>query len=123
MDLVERVTRLRRYTRGDERAAHKPLLLLYALGRFQRYGDAPISFNEAEQDLDWLLKEFGPPRKTSAAYPFHHLANDGVWTVSTPAGPGSPGASVTALRSQHAAGRLAPDLADSLCSEPLLLDN
>jgi putative restriction endonuclease len=121
VDWVDRVTKLRRYTRGDERAAHKPLLLLYALGRFQRCGDAPISFNDAEQDLDRLLKEFGPPRKTSPAYPFHHLANDGVWNVSTPAGPGSPGASVIALRSQHATGRLAPDLAESLRAEPLLL--
>jgi putative restriction endonuclease len=93
---------------------------LYALGRFQRDGGAPIIFSEAEQDLDGLLKEFGPPRKT-APYPFHHLATDGVWTVSTSSGPGSPGASVTALRSQHAAGRLAPDLADSLRADPLLL--
>ena len=28
--------------RGDERAAHEPLLLLYALGQFQRNGDTPI---------------------------------------------------------------------------------
>jgi putative restriction endonuclease len=81
VDWVERVTRLRRFTRGDERAAHKPLLLLY--GSFQRYGDAPIGFSEAEMDLAGLLKEFGPPRKTSPAYPFHHLATDGVRTVST----------------------------------------
>lgn len=121
MDWVERVTKLRRFTRGDERAAHKPLLLLYALGRFQRYGDAPIGFSEAEQDLAELLKEFGPPRKTSPAYPFHHLATDGVWTVSTSDGPGSPGASVTALRSRNAAGRLAPPLVESLRAEPLLL--
>lgn len=116
MDWVERVTRLRRYARGDERAAHKPLLLLYALGRFQRYGDAPIGFAEAEKDLAGLLKEFGPPRKTSPAYPFHHLATDGVWTVSTASGSGSPGASVTALRSQHAEGQFARGLAESLLS-------
>jgi putative restriction endonuclease len=121
VDWIERVTKLRRFTRGDERAAHKPLLLLYAVGRFQRYGDAPIGFNEAEEDLGGLLKEFGPPRKTSPAYPFHHLATDGVWTVSTTSGPGSPGASVTALRSQHAEGRLAPALVDSLRAEPPLL--
>jgi putative restriction endonuclease len=121
VDWVERVTKLRRYTRGDERAAHKPLLLLYALGRFQRFGDAPIEFGEAEGDLNRLLEEFGPPRKTSPAYPFHHLATGGVWSVSTSSGPGSPGASVTALRAQHAAGRLDPGLAESLRAEPLLL--
>jgi putative restriction endonuclease len=63
----------------------------------------------------------GRPRKSSPAYPFHHLVTDGVWTVSTSAGPGSPGASVTALRSQHATGRLAPELVESLHAEPLLL--
>jgi putative restriction endonuclease len=61
VDWVERVTKLRRYTRGDERAAHKPLLLLCALGRFQHFGDAPIEFGEAEGDLNRLLEEFGPP--------------------------------------------------------------
>lgn len=68
-----------------------------------------------------LLKEFGPPRKTSPAYPFHHLATDAIWTVSTTSGPGSPGASVTALCSRQASGGLAPDLAESLRAEPLLL--
>jgi putative restriction endonuclease len=121
VDWAERVANLRRFSRGGERAAHKPLLLLYALGRFQRHGDRPIGFGEAEKDLAALLKEFGPPRKTSPAYPFHHLAADGVWTVSTSAGPGSPGSSVTALRGQQAEGRLAPGLAASLHAEPSLL--
>jgi hypothetical protein len=46
VDWVERVTKLRQWTRHGERAAHKLLLLLYALGHFQRYGDTPISFSE-----------------------------------------------------------------------------
>ncbi len=121
MDWADRVTKLRRWTRGGERAAHKPLLLLYAPGHFQRNGDAPISFSQAEEHLSRLLKELGPPRRTSPAYPFHHLTSDGLWTVSTTAGTGSPGASATALRSQHAAGRLAPDLAWSLSTQPQLL--
>lgn len=41
MDWVERVAEVRRWTRGGERAPHKPLLLLYALGRFQRHGNRP----------------------------------------------------------------------------------
>jgi putative restriction endonuclease len=35
VDWVARVTGVRRWTRGQERAPHKPLLLLYALGHFQ----------------------------------------------------------------------------------------
>jgi putative restriction endonuclease len=121
MDWAERVTKLRRWTRGGERAAHKPLLLLYALGHFQRHGDTPITFSEAEEQLGRLLKEFGPPRPTSPAYPFHHLTTDGLWTVTTAAGGGSPGTSPTALRSQQAAGRLAPELARSLGAQSQLL--
>jgi hypothetical protein len=49
-------------------------------GTSKRYGDTPISFSAAEKALARLLAEFGPPRKTSPAYPFHHLASDGLWT-------------------------------------------
>ncbi len=121
VDWAERFARIRRWSRGSERAPHKPLLLLYALGRFQRHGDAPILFSEAEEQLGRLLREFGPPRPTSPAYPFHHLTSDGLWTVSTAGGGGSPGASPTALRAERAAGRLAPDLAWSLRADPQLL--
>lgn len=58
-DWAERVTRLRRLTRGDERAAHKPLVLLYALGRFRRYGEAPVGFSQTGEDLARLLMESG----------------------------------------------------------------
>lgn len=93
VDWVERAAGLRQWSRGGERAPHKPLLLLYALSRFQRHGDAPIPFDEAEAPLRELLREFGPPRPTSPAYPFHHLASDGLWTVSTTSGEGSSGSS------------------------------
>jgi putative restriction endonuclease len=121
VDWVERVASMRQWTRQGERAPHKPLLLLYALGHFQRNGDQPIPFSEAEAQLGRLLREFGPPRGTSAAYPFHHLTSDGLWTVTTDRGEGSPGSAPTALRGLHAAGRLAPDLVWSLRSQPHLL--
>src|SRR5215831_13567982 len=121
MDWAERVMRLRQWTRRGERAPHKPLLLLYALGHFQRHGDTPIIFSEAEGQLAQLLKEFGPPRRTSPAYPFHHLTSDRLWVVTTATGGDSPGASVTALRSRQAVGRLAPELARSLDTQPQLL--
>jgi putative restriction endonuclease len=120
VDWAERVTTLRRWTRGGERAPHKPLLLLYALGHFQRHGNEPILFSEAEEQLGRLLREFGPPRKTTPAYPFHHLASDGLWLVTTESGEGST-ASPAALRARRAAGQFAPDLAWSLRSDPQLL--
>lgn len=121
MDWADRFARLRQWKRGGERAPHKPLLLLYALGHFQRHGDAPIAFSEAEGHLGALLREFGPPRPTSAAYPFHHLTSDAVWQVTTAGHGGSPGASPAALRRLQAAGRLVPDLAQSLHTDPQLL--
>lgn len=119
MDWVERVTGIRRWARGDERAPHKPLLLLYALGHFQRHGDVPIAYSEAEEHLARLLREFGPPRRTSPAYPFHHLTSDGLWEVRTADGGPSPGPQVGALR--RASGRLAGGLAADLGRDPRLL--
>ncbi|MDL4774516.1 phosphorothioated DNA-binding restriction endonuclease [Actinomadura xylanilytica] len=122
MDWVERVLGIRQYERHGERAPHKPLLLLHALGRFQRDGAGPIPFSAAETPLRRLLHEFGPPRATSPGYPFHHLANDDlIWVVETPAGPGSPGSGLTALREPGVQGRLHPDLAVALAERPGLL--
>ncbi|MBB5775071.1 putative restriction endonuclease [Nonomuraea jabiensis] len=121
VDWIERVAELRRWTRGGERAPHKPLLLLYALGHFQRNGNRPIPFSAAEAELKKLLKEYGPPRDTSPGYPFHHLTNDGLWLVDTRHGPGSPGPELGRLRDSQAAGRLHPDLARALSEEPGLL--
>ncbi|MFV8129163.1 phosphorothioated DNA-binding restriction endonuclease [Streptomyces syringium] len=121
MDWMERVRNLRQWSQNGVRAPHKPLLLLYALGRFQQDADAALRFTSVEGDLARLLEDFGPNRKTSAAYPFHHLTSDGVWEVRTDTGSGSPGSVVGKLRSSGAAGRLAPGLRAALSSEPALL--
>lgn len=120
MDWIERIAGIRRWTRGGERAPHKPLLLLYVLGRFQRHGNLPIPFSTAETDLKRLLKEYGPPRDTSPGYPFHHLTSDGLWLVDTVTGPGSPGPELGRLRDGQATGRLHPDLARALVEDPRL---
>lgn len=117
VDWIGRVQQLRRWTRNGERAPHKPLLLLYALGRYQADGGAPILFSEAEDQLNRLLTEFGPPRKTSPGYPFHHLTSDGLWIVRTADGQPSPGSNVGDLRSSGAEGRLALTLIDALNSD------
>ena len=65
--------------------------------------------------------EFGPPRKSSPGYPFHHLTSDGLWVVRTDDDQPSPGSNVGALRSTGAAGSLSPDLIDALNSDSHLL--
>ena len=47
--------------RGDRRP-HRPLLVLYALGKLEQ-GERDLSFEEIDQDFKDLLKEYGPPPK------------------------------------------------------------
>lgn len=120
-DWLRRVAGIRQWTRNDERAPHKPILLLYALGRLQRTGQSEVTYADAESALAELLRSFGPPgRKSTPAYPFHHLQTDGLWTVSAGGG-ASPGASPTQLRASIAIGRLEPDFENALRNDPSLL--
>ncbi|MFI9720810.1 phosphorothioated DNA-binding restriction endonuclease [Streptomyces sp. NPDC052396] len=121
MDWLERAAKLRQWTRSGARAPHKPLLFLYALGRFQQDADDELRYSAVEEDLRRLLAEYGPPHRTTPAYPFHHLVSDGVWEVRTDHGPGSPGTGIRELRAAGAAGRLAPELRAALRREPSLL--
>ena len=80
--LLEKFRDLNVWRRGDERAPHKPLLVLYALGRLQAGAGRLIPFDELERALERLLEEFGPPRKSPhPELPFYHLQHDGVWEI------------------------------------------
>ncbi len=71
------------WKRGTQRAPHKPLLLLYALGRLVTAGQRLIPFAEVAVDLRSLLLEFGPDRKAwHTEYPFWRLQNDGIWELT-----------------------------------------
>lgn len=121
MDWLERAAKLRQWTANGVRAPHKPLLLLYALGRFQEDAGSELSYSAVEEDLKRLLVEYGPGNRTTPAYPFHHLVSDGVWEVRSERGAGSPGTGVLELRATRAAGRLVPELRAALRREPSLV--
>ena len=71
------------WKRGSQRAPHKPLLLLYALGKCSRGEPREILFSEIDPILRDLLREFGPSRESyHPEYPFWRLQNDGLWLVS-----------------------------------------
>jgi len=75
---------LRVWRSGDERAPHKPLLLLYALARVSGGKDRLVSYAEARKPLERLLKEFGPARRVyHPEQPFVRLETDGIWEVRT----------------------------------------
>lgn len=79
--LLERFGDLAVWKRGAQRAPHKPLLVLLALGALER-GERWLSFREVDEHLGTLLQQFGPPRKRHhPEYPFWRLQNDGVWTI------------------------------------------
>jgi putative restriction endonuclease len=114
------------WSRGDQRAPHKPLLVLYALGRWSRGDRADIPFRQVEADLTGLLKEFGPPRQSyHPEYPFWRLQNDGVWAVHA-SGPltarrGQTDAKKSELLAKDAAGGFSPEVQAALRSDPALV--
>jgi putative restriction endonuclease len=76
-ELKQAIQKIKMWQRGGERAPHKPLLLLYALGRLARGEPRLMNYKEVKDDLKNLLDEFGPPRAShSPSYPFIRLCND-----------------------------------------------
>jgi putative restriction endonuclease len=114
------------WSRGGQRAPHKPLLVLYALGRWSRGETADVPYKQVDPDLTRLLKEFGPSRQSfHPEYPFWRLQNDGVWAVHAD-GPLTPRQSSTDARksdlvAKNAAGSFSPVIQAALCSDPALV--
>jgi putative restriction endonuclease len=80
--LLQRFQDLNAWRRRGERAPHKPLLILLALGHLKPSDQRLMPFDQIEEKLSKLLEEFGPPRKSPhPELPFYHLTNDGVWEI------------------------------------------
>ena len=75
------VGRIKTWKRGNERAPHKPLLLLLALKRVTERTERLIAFTEAETLFSELWRRLGLPGRGRAQYPFRHLVTDGIWEV------------------------------------------
>ena len=81
-DTKRKFAEIRTWIRGEQRAPHKPLLVLYALGKLQQ-GKRWLDYGDNEEKLIQLLAEFGPPRRSyHENYPFVRLVNDGVWRLN-----------------------------------------
>ena len=120
-DWLAKVAGVRKWSRGGVRAPHKPLLLLYTLGRLQQRGTNDlISYAEAEAPLARLLADYGPPNKTTPAYPFKRLAADGLWELTTEGGQEVED-QPAALRRVGATGHLDDAFAAALLADPGLL--
>ena len=124
-EVLDLFRNLKVWKKGDRRAPHKPLLLLYMLGRLQRGETGPVPFDDIDRHLGSLLDEFGPPRKTQPIYPFWYLQNDGLWKLSniSPSEDGTLGPCPTksSIRANEVTGRFPHKIEEKLLSDPSLI--
>ena len=81
-EIAQKFETLKVWQRGGERAPHKPLLVLYAIGKLLRGEERLLPYSEVDEKLGKLLREFGPKRKNyHPEFPFWRLQNDGVWEI------------------------------------------
>lgn len=117
--ILQKFETLRQWRSDGERAPHKPLLVLYAIGKLLRGEDRLISYaDDIEENLENLLKEFGPRRDSyNPQFPFWRLQNDGIWEVTdtdkigqTPSGD----AHITDLRNYNVSGGFNETISEQL---------
>lgn len=125
-EIIQAFDRMRVWQRGDQRAVHKPLLVLYALARVGTGGTATIDWNDVEPQLKTLLEEFGPDGSgNSRHHPFWHLQTDGLWQLEGPATilarPPSATPTLGELRDNHVRGGFPPALREALHRDPQLV--
>ena len=81
--IIQKFDKVKIWKRRDERAPHKPLLILYAIGRLLRDRSRLVPYSEIDEDLGKLLQEFGSRHSAQGTeYPFWRLCNDNVWEVT-----------------------------------------
>ncbi len=57
--IIQKFERLRVWRNAGERAPHKPLLVLYAIGGLLRDGNHLLPYSEIDENLGNLLRELG----------------------------------------------------------------
>ncbi|MGA4843743.1 phosphorothioated DNA-binding restriction endonuclease [Streptomyces sp. G45] len=127
-ELMRALSGLRRAQIGHRRAPHKPLLVLWLLGRFTGLGSTAVTYAEAEEPVSRLINDFGPAvasparARERAAMPFVHLER-ALWDLrdadGQPIGPDAPERGGP-LRARGAHGRLRPG-AEALLADPVTL--
>lgn len=124
-ELLHIFTGITVWKQGDKRAPHKPLLILYMLGRLKRGEHGTVSFDEMDMEVGKLLAEFGPDRKTQPLYPFWYLQNDGLWILNnvdkSDEGPLGPPPTKTYFRSRDVRGGFPDGIVHTLVSNPDLI--
>ena len=124
MKLLDAIDKLNIWKRGNKRAPHKPLLLLYALAEQVRDPNAKFEFSRIEEDIDQLLNDFYksfPGRRHHVNDPFWRLRGDGIWEVKYDGvirETSSGGAYVTDLRKCNAEGSFSKEVVQEIKNNP-----
>ena len=123
--ILHKFETLRQWGSRGERAPHKPLLVLYAIGKLLRGEDRLISYtDDIEENLENLLKEFGPRRDHyNPQFPFWRLQNDEIWEVTDAdqiRQTASGDAYITDLREYNVAGGFNETISEQLQNDPEL---
>jgi len=120
--LLRKVSEVSVWKKGDERAPHKPLLILYALGKLLG-GENEIRFKDFYEPFKHLLQEFGPSRKSyHPEFPFWYLRSEEFWEIEPSTGwmmkKGGLSPSKSDLLSREAVGRFVPAVQHLVLREP-----
>lgn len=65
----------------SSRAVHRPVLLLYLLGRVQRSEPREVAFVEVAQGIKAALTSLGSAKRPETMLPFWHLQSSPFWEV------------------------------------------
>lgn len=81
--LLQAIADMNTWRKGEQRAPHKPLLLLYVLAGYQQgHGRLFDYASEVRDNLHSLLERFGPQRaQYRPDMPFWRLQGDGFWQL------------------------------------------
>ena len=89
-DILQTFATIRMAPVGGGRAVHKPLLILFWLGRLQRNEPRTAAFADVEAAFKQLLTEFGTASAPATRQlPFWHLCNDAggnIWQLESAGG-------------------------------------
>ena len=125
-ELLRRIGRINVWSQKGQRAPHKPLLLLYALGRLAQNKSRLVSFRSVKTDLSELLVRFGPSRRTQRPEePFKRLPTDHLWELQSllPSGSEIPkSASSKFLIDCEAKGGFTSEIFDTFQQNPILIE-
>ena len=81
--LQQAIANITIWRKGEQRAPHKPLLLLHVLSHYQRGHPRMFDYaSEVRDELHSLLERFGPQRaQYRPDMPFWRLKGDGFWEL------------------------------------------